>query len=418
MRSMAALFFVAFTAAAPAAAQAPQAYAPARVTADDYARAETFMSYEVDPLVSGASVRPTWLPDGRFWYRNQIPAEATSSCSSTRPRAPARAPSTTSAWRPTLSKAADAEYAAFDLPFTHVRVLGRRHGRFRSTSATGAGRATSEARRAPGRRQAKDAAPPDSVTSPDGTHAAFIRDDNLWVRDLATGRDTALTTDGVKDFGYATNNAGWTKSPRPVLLWSPDSRRIATFQHDARGIGDMYLVRTKVGHPELEQWEYPLPGDDGDLPHPARRRSTSTARRSSGSRCRPTRTARASATTWYCGGTLRRRRVEPRRLEAVLSSPPSRDHKHETLRVADPATGTVRDILEEREPRRSSRPASTWSNWQALPASNELIWWSERDNWGHLYLYDLATGRLKNPITTGDWPVLQVLKVDEKARTI
>ena len=48
--------------------------------------------------------------------------------------------------------------------------------------------------------------------SPDRTKVAFIRDWNLWVRDLQTGKETQLTTDGVKDFGYATDNAGWTHS--------------------------------------------------------------------------------------------------------------------------------------------------------------------------------------------------------------
>ncbi len=49
-----------------------------------------------------------------------------------------------------------------------------------------------------------------SDVSPDKTKAAFIRDWNLWVRDVATGKETQLTTDGVKDYGYATDNAGWT----------------------------------------------------------------------------------------------------------------------------------------------------------------------------------------------------------------
>jgi dipeptidyl aminopeptidase/acylaminoacyl peptidase len=57
-------------------------------------------------------------------------------------------------------------------------------------------------------------------------------------------------------------------------------------------------------------------------------------------------------------------------------------------------------------------------NWRTLPDSNEYIWYSERDNWGHLYLYDLATGKLKNRITSGDWVVTQLLRVDEKARTL
>src|SRR5262249_52360461 len=102
----------------------------------------------------------------------------------------------------------------------------------------------------------------DGVLSPDGKRSAFIRDFNLWVRDLTSGEEKQLTTDGVKDFGYATDNAGWTRSNRPVMLWSPDSKKIATFQHDGRGVGEMYLVHTAVGHPTLEQWKYPLPGDD------------------------------------------------------------------------------------------------------------------------------------------------------------
>ena len=98
--------------------------------------------------------------------------------------------------------------------------------------------------------------------SPDKKRTAFIRDFNLWVRDVATGKETQLTTDGVKDFGYATDNAGWIHSDRAILVWSPDSKKIATFQQDQRGVGEMYLVDTRVGHPNLQAWKYPLPGDE------------------------------------------------------------------------------------------------------------------------------------------------------------
>ncbi len=70
--------------------------------------------------------------------------------------------------------------------------------------------------------------------SPDRKTLAFVRDWNLWVRDVASGRETQLTRDGIKDFGYATDNAGWTRSDRPILKWSPDSKKIATFQQDQR----------------------------------------------------------------------------------------------------------------------------------------------------------------------------------------
>src|SRR6185369_3664446 len=68
--------------------------------------------------------------------------------------------------------------------------------------------------------------------SPDGKRAVFIRDWNLWVRDVATRQEKQLTKDGVKDYGYATDNAGWTASDRPIVKWSPDSKKVATFQQD------------------------------------------------------------------------------------------------------------------------------------------------------------------------------------------
>jgi dipeptidyl aminopeptidase/acylaminoacyl peptidase len=77
----------------------------------------------------------------------------------------------------------------------------------------------------------------------------------------------------------------------------------------------------------------------------------------------------------------------------------------------------VRDVLEEK--------VSTFFesgngavNWRYLPASNEVIWFSERDNWGQLYLYDLSSGQLKKQITTGDGNVTQLLRVDEKNRLL
>ena len=78
---------------------------------------------------------------------------------------------------------------------------------------------------------------------------------------MATGTERQLTTDGAPNFGYATDNAGWAFSDRPILLWSPDSRKIATQQQDERAVGDMYLVETRVGHPVLHTWKYAFAGD-------------------------------------------------------------------------------------------------------------------------------------------------------------
>jgi dipeptidyl peptidase IV (DPP IV)-like protein len=78
---------------------------------------------------------------------------------------------------------------------------------------------------------------------------------------MSTGEEHATTSDGVTYFGYATDNAGWSSSDRAILLWSPDSRKIATQQQDERNVGEMYLVNTTVGHPTLRVSKFPLPGD-------------------------------------------------------------------------------------------------------------------------------------------------------------
>ena len=88
-----------------------------------------------------------------------------------------------------------------------------------------------------------------------------MRQNNLWVRDLRTGRDTQVTSDGLPNFGYATDNAGWRRSANAIVVWSPDSKKIATFQLDLRDAGRMTRVSTAAGHPNIDTWKYPLAGD-------------------------------------------------------------------------------------------------------------------------------------------------------------
>ncbi|HBQ58363.1 MAG TPA: S9 family peptidase, partial [Balneolaceae bacterium] len=95
----------------------------------------------------------------------------------------------------------------------------------------------------------------------------------------------------------------------------------------------------------------------------------------------------------------------------------SRDHQDATLRIADPNTGNVRTVLSE-ETDTFFESGVGGISWRLLEDTNEFIWFSQRDNWGHLYLYDLQSGELKNQITSGNWTVLETLHVDEENRTI
>ncbi len=340
---------------------------PRALTSDDYARAERLMPYNVNALVLHGGVRPVFLPDGRFWYRT----------------------TTENGNAFVLVEPAARTKTACQLPDCNEHNF---------TEATRRGRS-----------------PRADVPSPDGKRSVFVRDWNLWVRDTATGAETPLTTDGVKDYGYATDNAGWTRSNRAIVRWSPDSRKVATFQQDQRGVGEMYLVETKVGHPTLQAWKYPLPGDetitmiervviDVDTKKMVRVQMPPDQHRST--LCDDVACDDVwSDVQWSADGT------------SVAFVSTSRDHKREEMRVADAGTGAVHDVLSEKA-ETFYESGNGKINWRYLPGSNEVVWFSERDDWGQLYLHDLKTGREKLQITHGDGNVAQLLRVDDANRQL
>ncbi len=392
-------------------AQTP--YAPEALTAEDYARGEQALSANTEPLVFRAEVRPGWIDEHRFWYQNNIPEGKEFILVDARARTRERA-FDHHKLAAALSKLDGAEYGPFNLPFSRFEMAD--NGQSITFEMKGRRYACDTRRGACTSEPAPERAGRNAIVSPDGAKAAFIRDHNLWVKDLGTGEETQLTNDGVEDFGYATNNAGWIKSNRPVLLWSPDSRMIATFQHDGRGVGEMYLTTTNVGHPKLEAWKYPLPGDSLifrihrvvihlDGPRVVRLQMPPDPHRSSTTDHIAGRDGAFLDVAWSSDASQL----------AFLSN--SRDHKEASLRIADPRTGAVRTVLEEKV-KTFFESGFNQSNWRILPESNEAIWFSQRSGWGHLYLYNLETGQMKNPITGGAWNVLQVLKIDEEQRAI
>jgi dipeptidyl aminopeptidase/acylaminoacyl peptidase len=332
------------------------------LTVKDYERAESFMSYNTEKYIDHASVQPNWLEGDKFWY---------------------------------TTKTNGIEQTFLVDPVKKTKTLTTDYKGNTTPSRRGAGH--------------------NEVLSPDGKKAILIKDYNLFVKDVATGNLTQLTTDGIKDYGYATDNAGWKHSDAPILRWSPDSKKIATFQQDQRNSKDMYLVITNVGAPVLKAWKYPLPGDKQiatirrvvidvenakmvslNIPADQHRATLSDDISSSGT---------FDDIDWKADGTE----------VAFLST--SRDHKNEKFRIANTTTGTVREVFEETV-KTQYESGQGAINWRYLPASKEILWYSERDNWGHLYLYDATNGKLKNQITKGDFVVTRLVKVDEKTRTL
>ncbi|MEP6748200.1 MAG: DPP IV N-terminal domain-containing protein [Bacteroidota bacterium] len=389
------------------------------VTTKNYELAESRLLYNTEPLVdNNFNGRPNWLPGDRFWYRVLYaqgsafilinPATGTRGAAFDHQKMAAA-----------LSAATGNTYNANMLPFqTFTYSAGEKSISFQAdekqwtcdlqtyTCKPDAG----HVKKSNGHRATTE------VVSPDAKKAIFIKDYNLWMRDLASNAETQLTTDGIKDFGYATDNAGWKTSDKPILLWSPDSRKIATYKQDQRNVSDMYLVGTNVGKPTLRSWKYPLPGDKDiitiqriiinvDTPKIILLQIQPDPRR--GTLCDDI----------SCGGTGFDDvdwNADASQLAFVSTS---RDHKQEKFRIANAVTGAIREIFDETVATQFESGRGS-INWRYLDKTNEVIWYSERDNWGHLYLYDAQTGKLKNQITKGEWVVTKLIKVDERKRQL
>ncbi|XPF92885.1 DPP IV N-terminal domain-containing protein [Colwellia sp. RE-S-Sl-9] len=261
-----------------------------------------------------------------------------------------------------------------------------------------------------------DAKKSNEMISPDGKLAVFIRDYNLWSRNLKTNKEVQLTKDGIKDFGYATNNAGWIRKDTPVVKWSPDSTKLATFKHDSRNVGDMALVSTNVGHPTIDQWKYPLPGDEHIFA--IHRVVIDVQKQKIIPLDMPADPHRSSITDHVAGNNGEFLDIDwahNSKSFAFISS--SRDHKTATLKIANAENGQVKTVYSETEDSFFESGVSAIS-WKYLDKTNEFIWFSQRSNWGHFYLIDSKTGKIKNQITQGDWTVLELLNVDEKTDTL
>ncbi len=385
------------------------------VTVEDYQRAKKFLWQNTYDKVLGTVSGQSWSSDGLLIYNTRTP-EGTKYILANPETGEKREAFDHQRLADSLSEFTDKELEPMELSLQSIELSkdnntlqyemsGQRYETNLSSYETN---------------ELQDEKKRTEILSPDGKKAAYIKNYNLWVRNTETGEHTQLTTDGKQYYGYATNNAGWAKSDRPVLLWGPNSEKISTFQHDSRGVGEMYLYSTEVGHSKLERWKYPFPGDstvfkiERVVVHLGNENSEPKVSRLNMDPDFHRSTISDHIASWG-GRFLDNEWSEDGSTLYFVSS--SRNHQTAQLRAADPQTGKVRDILKE-ETDTYYESGYSDESWTVLEESNEVIWFSERDNWGHLYLYDLETGELKHQITEGNWRVLDLEHVDEENRTI
>lgn len=395
---------------------ATAAAAPPALTGADYARAEKLLDYRLRGTIKNARIEPQWLADGRFWYRRdgEQGPEYVLVDPAARGRQPLFDPSRLhAAMRAVVPAAAAPQPLAVVADGDALRLRLR-----------GDGERELECELRDYRCQALLArSDPLALVSPDGTRAVFVRDHNLWLRDLRSGAERALTRDGEAHYGYGTlpdfalravpSQQGRWRAPPFALRWSPDGRRLFGTRFDERRIQPYPMVamapaegfRPKVFEVRLsllgdaetvrDEW-YAVDVDSAAADGAAVRRIAIPAGWNN--------VAEADVLGWSGDG---------RRAYAAIA----RYDRPARMRLVEVELerGALREVLEERSDTRIqlndylySRPAV-----RILAARNQAVWFSERDGWGHLYLVDLGDGRVLRRLTRGDWLVRDLVGVDE-----
>ncbi len=263
---------------------------------------------------------------------------------------------------------------------------------------------------------------PQWLVSPDGKRAAFVRDHNLWIIDLDTRTERSLTTDGTERYAYADSPLAMRIVRKQAIgqlveaRWSPDGRRILAAQVDDRHVPDLPYVefapedgiRTRVvPNPtslpgDAKPTEFRLFSVDVDTGGQVEARYPRLCA------VRMNDTPFAANLAWW-GDARTAYFVDVERGEKVAH-----------VIAFDTDTGATREVFVEHSDTYVELSVNVYAPAliYPVPGTQELVWYSERSGHGHLYLYDLATGSLKHPITAGNWQIREILHVDFSSRRV
>jgi dipeptidyl aminopeptidase/acylaminoacyl peptidase len=287
--------------------------------------------------------------------------------------------------------------------------------------------------------------------SPDESTVVFARNHNLFLMDAAnyakavkdandkTIVETQLTTDGIEDFGYGGRGQGGgqqqdqqqqenqqgqegqqqdnARARQAVgnLSWSRDSKKFALVRRDNRKIPKLWVINALANpRPALETYSYAMPGE-ANTPQSSLEIFDLASKAKVVAKADAFTDQTLSIEVDRPGGKER----EHERTEPVWAGPGSdklyftrlsRDMKRLDVCVADASTGEVKSLIQERmNVYIETKPL------KVIDHGAELVFWSERDGWGHYYLYS-ADGTLKNRITQGEFVAEDISSIDEKSR--
>lgn len=232
------------------------------------------------------------------------------------------------------------------------------------------------------------------VTSPDGKWVAYVRENNVWVREKATGRERQLSYDGTIGFYYSS-----------YIRWSPDSRKLVSCKLRPAEKRYVYYVESSPSdqlQPRLHKQEYAKPGDELTFKVPCIFH-VETGKAVVPSTELFSHQYALHAPQWTADS------------KHIIFDYNERGHKVYRVLECSVETGEVRPIIEETHDKYVNYTRYFRHN---LADGRHIIWMSERDNWNHLYMYDRTTGRPTHQITKGEWYVREVLRVDEENKWI
>lgn len=272
--------------------------------------------------------------------------------------------------------------------------------------------------------------------SPDGKTVVYAKDLNLYRMSRedyeklkkddkdSTVTDIQLTTFGVKDFGFGQpysllNTDTLCNGKRKGvwgIVWSPDSRYFAVTVSDERAVKDLWVINSMASpRPTLESYKYQMPGEkEAPVEHLYLFDMNDNSYREIRTSAFKDQTLRLARKPWMQKDRDRKEVAsvwlgDNNRFFVTRSS---RDLHRIDICSYTVGQDSIRPIIEERmNTYQEVRPLAAVGN------GKELIQWSERDGWAHLYLYD-GEGNLKNRITRGPWHVDQIVKVDEAKRLV